>query len=217
VARTLRAAGWTLIAAGTVVLLFLVYALFFTGYTTSTAQAEMLEGWDEQVRDPVIEHEPPEPGDDAEEDEASPPPTDGAVAVIEFVRPGSDSQPVHDGPLAVVSGVTLDDLQRGPGHYPGTALPGEGGNMGIAGHRTTYGAPFFHLDQLQEGDEVHVTDRAGETHVYRFAERAIVLPRDAWVIGPDPLETEAPMLTLTTCHPRFSARERMVVFAELVS
>jgi sortase A len=113
--------------------------------------------------------------------------------------------------------VTLDDLTRGPGHYPGTAMPGEDGNMGIAGHRTTYGAPFFYLDQLEPDDEIHVTDREGETHVYRMVENKIVLPGDAWVLDPDPIDNGEAMLTLTTCHPRFSARQRMVVFAELVS
>ena len=166
---------------------------------------------------------PPDADDDGvvpETDAAptrEPPELGSAVAMIEFDRPGSDARPVRDDPLLVVSGVSREHLKRGPGHYPNSAEPGADGNFAVAGHRTTYGAPFFDLDELEPDDEVHVTDRSGQRHVYRVLEQRIVTPSDHWVLAPDPLGRDAGLLTLTTCHPRFSARQRLIVFAELVT
>lgn len=215
--RVLRYSGWTLIVAGVVVLLYLVYSLFFTNLTTGVAQAELSEEWDRQVAQSAEPADSePEPED---EPEGPPPPVDpgSAFAVLEFARPGSDQPPVHADPLYVVSGVALSDLTRGPGHYPGTAEPGGEGNLAIAGHRTTYGAPFYHLDQLVEGDHILVTGRDGIRHTYRVRRQQVVGPSDMWVVGEDPLESDTPTLTLTTCHPRFSAAQRLVIFAELVA
>lgn len=219
--RALRYTGWTLITGGVVVLLYVVYSLFFTNLATDAAQAELSEAWDRrtdavqpaQVEAPSTSEQPEQ--EDPEEPAAPDP--GAAFAVLEFSRPGAAEPPVHADPLYVVSGVTRTDLTRGPGHYPGTAEPGSPGNVAIAGHRTTYGAPFFHLDQLVEGDNVHVTGRDGERHTYRVIRQQVVAPTDVWVVGADPLESERPTLTLTTCHPRFSAAQRLVVFAELVA
>jgi sortase A len=215
--RLLRGVGWTLIAAGVVVLLYLVYSLFFTNMETNAAQADLLERWELEVGSGAATELPGEADteDVAPEDEATLD-VGAAAAVIEFVRPGSEEPPVHADPLFVVNGVTLANLRSGPGHYPGTALPGQDGNFAVAGHRTTYGAPFFHLDQLEAGDEIHATGRDGVTHVYAVRELRVVSPADTWVVGPDPLETGRPTLTLTTCHPRFSQAQRLIAFAELV-
>nr|MBA2529402.1 class E sortase [Euzebyales bacterium] len=140
-----------------------------------------------------------------------------AVAVLQFSRPGQDGPLVHGGPLYVVEGTSVPALRQGPGHYVGTALPGQLGNFAVAGHRTTYGAPFYHLDDLRSGDEVLVTDRNGRRYTYRVRTQEVVAPGDSWVTGPDPLETGRPTLTLTTCNPRFSAAQRLIVFAELDS
>jgi sortase A len=218
----LRLVGWLLIIAGVVVLLYLVYSLFFTNLGTNAAQADLLERWELDVGEgESVDEESPVVGEaDAGDEEASEGEAEvtagGAVAVLQFRRPGSDEPPVHADPLFVVGGVTLADLTRGPGHYPGTALPGEDGNFAVAGHRTTYGAPFYHLDQLTDGDEIIVTDRNRRSYTYRFVEQRIVNPGDSSVLGSDPLGNDRPLLTLTTCHPRFSARQRMIVFAELV-
>lgn len=215
--RALRYTGWTLITAGTVVLLYVVYSLFFTNLTTDAAQADLSEEWDRIVA--PVEEEPPAPDepDPAPEPEPEPAVQPGsAFAVLEFSRPGHDEPLVHADPLFVVSDVGRQDLMRGPGHYPETAEPGAAGNIGIAGHRTTYGSPFYHLDQLVEGDEIHVTGRDGERHTYRVARQQVVAPSDVWVLDADPLGSGNPTLTLTTCHPRFSAAQRLVVFAELV-
>lgn len=124
-------------------------------------------------------------------------------------------KPVQDDPLLVVEGVGVDELKRGPGHYPGTALPGQPGNFAVAGHRTTYAAPFYDLDQLRPGDRIRVTDRGGTRWTYSVVGQRIVAPTDVEVIGPDPLATGRATLTLTTCNPRFSAAQRLIVFAEL--
>jgi sortase A len=110
-----------------------------------------------------------------------------------------------------VEGVSVRDLQKGPGHYPSTPLPGQAGNAAIAGHRTTYGAPFGDLGRLATGDEMLVTTRAGEFR-YVIDRIDIVSPGQVEVLDPTP---EA-RLTLTTCHPKYTARQRLVVSGVLV-
>lgn len=210
--RALRGLGWLFIAVGVIVLLYLVYSLLYTNRETAEAQRDLSEEWDLHLRED--DRELPGEGDDGTPGQVDP---GRAVAALEFRRPGQRRAIVHDEPLYVVQGVTLADLQRGPGHYPGTAMPGEEGNFAVAGHRTTYGAPFYHLDQLRRGDEVLVTTRDRTRYRYRVREQRIVAPGDSWVIGPDPLERGEPLLTLTTCNPRFSNAERLIVFAELVA
>jgi sortase A len=118
----------------------------------------------------------------------------------------------------VVQGVGVEDLRKGPGHYPGTAGPGEVGNMAIAGHRTTYGGPFGRNGELARGDEILI-DTAATTFVYTVTKHIVVRPGRTDVTAPVPGKPgRAPrraMLTLTTCHPKFSAAYRLVVFAEL--
>ena len=114
--------------------------------------------------------------------------------------------------VIVVAGVDREDLKSGPGHYPQTPLPGQLGNASIAGHRSTYGEPFADVDDLQAGDEITVTTPAG-TFVYLVDDVRIVSPSDTYV-----LETEdqaVSRLTLTSCHPRYSASQRIVVSAGL--
>jgi LPXTG-site transpeptidase (sortase) family protein len=112
----------------------------------------------------------------------------------------------------VVQGVNEGDLQMGPGHYLGTPLPGQPGNVGIAGHRTTFGAPFFRLNEVSRGDLVLLTDTSGTTWVYDVVRQWVVDPSDTAVLD----TTRAPMLTLTTCNPRFEATSRLVVRAALL-
>jgi sortase A len=113
----------------------------------------------------------------------------------------------------VVAGVAAADLKKGPGHYPMTPQPGHLGNVAIAGHRTTYGEPFRQLDELDEGDDIIVTDVRGREFVYQVTESFVVEPDDSWVVATtDPTRA---LLTLTTCHPEFSAKQRLIVTAEL--
>jgi sortase A len=112
----------------------------------------------------------------------------------------------------VVEGVGAAQLAEGPGHYPGTAQIGAQGNVGIAGHRTTHGAPFYDLNELQPGDLIYLTNLAGQTFTYKVTTHFIVLPSDGAVLNP----TKVPSLTLTTCNPRYSASQRLIVQATLV-
>ncbi len=109
-------------------------------------------------------------------------------------------------------GVTPATLKNGPGHMPWTPVPGQPGNAVISGHRTTYGAPFYDLDLLKPGDVIEI-DTAIGAHVYTVRETVIVLPTDVWVTEPRP----GAWITLTTCNPKLSARERLIVFAEMTA
>ena len=212
--KVIRGFGWTLISVGVLILLYLVYLMFFTTLTTDRAQRSLLEEW--ELTYGAIEDSGPV-GTVERDDPAAEEPVDPgeAYAAMWFERPSTGERIVHEEALFVVEGVTLDHLRSGPGHYPDSDAPGGDGNFAVSGHRTTYGAPFYHLEELRAGDEVHVVDRDGVHWVYEVTEQRIVAPSDVWVVGPDPLGTGEPTLTLTTCHPRFSAAQRLIVFATL--
>ena len=112
--------------------------------------------------------------------------------------------------VVVVEGTTQSALRAGAGHYPQTPLPCEAGNVGIAGHRTTYGKPFHNLDLLHPGDPIILETPVGKC-TYKVVRTEIVLPTDTHVVDPTPV----PMLTLTTCNPKGSAKQRLVVHAQL--
>lgn len=113
--------------------------------------------------------------------------------------------------VVVYEGVDRETLKNGPGHMPDTALPGQPGNAVISGHRTTYGRPFFDFDLLEVGDHVEIETEVGR-HVYEVRDIQVVEPTALWVTDPRP----GGWLTMTTCEPKFSARQRLVVFAEMV-
>jgi sortase A len=118
--------------------------------------------------------------------------------------------PRLDAHFVVVQGTGSSSLRRGPGHYSGTALPGQDGTVGIAGHRTTYGAPFRHLDALRRGDPMTVTMPYGR-FVYRVEGTRIVKPQDVSTLR----AIGRQRLVLTACHPLYSAAQRLVVIARL--
>jgi sortase A len=111
----------------------------------------------------------------------------------------------------VVEGTDLDNLRKGPGHYPETPLPGERGTVAIAGHRTTYGAPFRKVDDLDRGQEIAVDMPYGR-YVYRVERTKIVEPTDLSVLD----RVRHDRLVLSACHPLYSASQRVVVFARAV-
>ena len=135
-----------------------------------------------------------------------------AMARIQIPRIGVDK--------TVVEGVRVSDLRKGPGHYPNTPLPGQAGNAAIAGHRTTYGAPFGDIDKVLPGDEIIITTIQGD-FTYRVLEQGdghgyiIVAPTAVEVLRQD-FSDSPNRLTLTACHPKGSARQRIIVVAELV-
>lgn len=112
----------------------------------------------------------------------------------------------------LVEGTDAASLRKGPGHYPGTALPGMGRTVAIAGHRTTYLAPFKTIDRLRRGDRIVIRMPYGR-FVYRVSRTRIVEPADVWVTR----DTGREQLVLTACHPLYSAAKRIVVFATLAA
>ncbi len=110
----------------------------------------------------------------------------------------------------VVEGITIPQLARGPGHYPSSPLPGQKGNVAIAGHRTTYGQPFHNIDKLQPGDQILTTTVQGE-FVYEVERLEIVKPSAVEI-----LEDQGDnRMTLIACHPKYSLKERIIVHALL--
>ena len=124
---------------------------------------------------------------------------------------GRISIPAIDLEWMVIEGVDVEYLASGPGHMAWTPVPGQPGNAVISGHRTTYGAPFHDLDLLEVGDRIEVETLTG-THLYRVYDSVVVPPDGVWVVH----QWGGAWLTLTTCNPKGSAAERLVVFAELV-
>jgi len=195
--RILRIAGAAclLLAAG--IAGYVGWLLWGTGLETKHAQAELRQDFERRVgtRDPSTAPTGATtvtvPGD--------------AVAIIVIPRMGLD--------MVVVEGTDTESLKAGPGHYTNTAYPWQDhGRVGIAGHRTTYGAPFWSLDKLRPGDRVTLETEYG-IYDYRVTSSREIVPSDGSVLE----QTKRPTLVLTTCTPRFSATQRLVVFADRVS
>lgn len=123
------------------------------------------------------------------------------------------TMPAIDVDVVVVEGTTASALRAGAGHFPSTVLPCEAGNVGIAGHRTTYGRPFHNIDKLGPGDVITLETPIGSC-VYKLREAPFVVdPADVWVVDPTPTA----MVTLVSCEPKGSAAKRLIVRGELVS
>jgi sortase A len=121
--------------------------------------------------------------------------------------------PAMDGlDMVVVQGTDETSLQKGPGHYPETPFPGQGGTVAIAGHRTTYLAPFRHIDSMAPGDRIVLEMPYGRFD-YRVQKTAIVDPGDVGIVR----EVGYERLVLSACHPLYSAEHRYIVFARLVA
>jgi sortase A len=120
--------------------------------------------------------------------------------------------PAMDGlDMVVVQGTDEASLQKGPGHYPETPFPGQGGTVGIAGHRTTYLAPFRHIDSMEEGDRIYL-EMPYAKFTYEVQKTAIVDPTDIGVVRGVGYER----LVLSACHPLYSAAQRYIVFARMI-
>lgn len=195
----IRSLGELCITAGLVLLLFVTYELWGTGRYTQEQQdvlgRELLEEW-RDTGDVTREHVKLGSG----------------MAMIRIPRLGDDYRYV------IIEGIGTEDLRRGPGHYPGTALPGKTGNFVISGHRTTYSAPFERVGELRKGDTILIDTRDMQFE-YEVTEQRVVSPSAVEVTAPVPLhpgkKPTKRMMTLTTCHPKYSAAQRLVIFAEL--
>jgi sortase A len=211
--------GGVVFAFGVLVLLFVVYQLWGTGITTRLHQDQLRREFNHEL---AVSHAKRASAPTTTSPATVTPPTTTPTRGVAQPVPGdvpADGQPVGtiDIPAiganyVVVEGTTTADLELGPGHYAGTAFPGQPGNAAIAGHRTTYLAPFYNLNELTQGDPIYITTTQGRFE-YQVTNSLIVSPSDTAVLDPSP----TPMLTLTTCNPRFSAAQRLVVQASLVS
>jgi sortase A len=218
--------GEVLVTLGILLGLFVVWQLWWTDVVADRGQAEIVEeldwawpGGQAAAQDPVDEPtEPTEPAEPVQRHDPAPvlaePGHLTTFATLRVPRWGADYvRPISQGTSRAD---VLDVL--GIGHYEGTAMPGAVGNFAVAAHRTTYGKPFNRVAELQTGDPL-VVQTEDTWYVYRVTSTEVVTPRDVQVIAPVPndpgAEPTTAMMTLTTCHPMFSARERFIVHAEL--
>jgi sortase A len=112
--------------------------------------------------------------------------------------------------IVLIQGTETASLQKGPGHYEKTAFPGQGSTVGVAGHRTTYLAPFRHINDLQAGDEIRI-EMPYAVFTYTVTRHEIVDPSDVGIVKPVGFE----QLVMTACHPVYSAAQRYAVFSRL--
>ncbi|KGM13020.1 class E sortase [Cellulomonas bogoriensis] len=200
--------GEVLITAGVFLALFLVWQLWWTDVVAGREQQQVAEelGFT-RVEGPVGPERYDDPPVLDEPDDLT---TFGSLLVPRW---GEDYNQV------ITQGVGHDVLDvLGLGHYPGTAMPGGVGNFAVAGHRVTYGRPLNRVEELRVGDPLIVrTDEVW--YVFTVTDTQVVLPPQIEVIAPVPNEPDAEptqrFMTLTTCHPMFSARERFIVHSEL--
>jgi sortase A len=198
--------GDLLVTAGLVLLLFVSWQLWWTDVEANREQTGTVQ---ELSRDFTASPPPAAP----QSTQPKPVAFGTAFAILRIPRLGADyARPVFEG-------TDYETLKKGVGHYRGTAAAGTVGNMAIAGHRTTYGRPFHDIDRLREGDTVVVETKTGYS-VYSVQGHTIVPPTAVDVIAPVPEKPGArangAWLTLTACHPKYSAEKRYIVFARLV-
>jgi sortase A len=214
VADAIGVAGEVLVTLGVLLGLFVVWQLWWTDVPAHAEQRAIVAALDWP--------DPPAPGPGEGAGGTTPPvgrtdpapvlpePAHGTTfATIAVPRWGGEAMPVSEG-------TTKRDVldRKGIGHYEGTAMPGAVGNFAVAGHRTTYGKPFHRVEELRVGDPVVV--RTEDTwYVYAVTSTEVVAPSDVDVIAPVPGDPGAApalaQMTMTTCHPMYSARERYVV------
>ncbi len=237
--KTVAGIGRTLITLGLLILLFVGYQLWGTDVFTARAQSKLkhqLSALTQAVNATTTTTAAP----------STSPTTARGATTTTTTAPAIQLPPIREGdPLGkiiipragvnwvFVQGTARDDLAKGPGHYPSTPLPGQVGNAAIAGHRTTHGAPFYNINELiprspgQTGDYIEADTLIGQ-FVFEVIDVRTVDPSATWVAGPVTLsdqqlnhtglklDPKKAYLTLTSCTPRFSARQRIVVLAVLV-
>ncbi|MEU2350447.1 class E sortase [Modestobacter sp. NPDC049651] len=223
VVRTgVRGFGQLLVTLGLVLLLFVVYELYVTDFLSGREQHALADDLRTSWDDSTVNAAPGTAG-------VAEPEIGAGVAFLHIPRLGEEWN------RAVVQGTGQEELEQGPGHYVGTAMPGQPGNVGIAGHRVGRGSPFLDLDKMRPGDAI-VLETADAWFTYRVLGDAatgnfdtdpsgipgqqIVTPSNVDVISPTPGQpadaaASGSYLTITTCHPKYSARQRLVVHARL--
>lgn len=207
--RFVQILGWTLIWTGIYMFGYVGWLLFGTDVLNARVQEEAVGHLEQRFDEAALS--PPKVEEVVTQDEVivervleDPAAEDTGFARLRVPKVGLD--------VVVFEGVATETLAKGPGHMPGTPIPGQPGNAVISGHRTTYGRPFHDFDLLEPGDRLEVETGIG-THVYVVRDTFIVAPTDVWVAD----DKRGAWLTMTTCNPKYSARERLIVTAELVS
>jgi sortase A len=206
---TTRVAAEIFLTAGLLVVAFVVYLLVWSDVQSAHAQSRLRATFEAQVEE-AHRVQATSPGGTTTV--VATPSEGAALGILRIPRLGVDWSWV------MVEGVADGDIAKGPGHFPGTAMPGEVGNFAVAGHRATHGEPFARLDELQRGDEVVVTTTT-DTFLYVVDRSQIVSPDLVSVLEPVPGRPDAApkraLLTLVTCHPRWGSSERLIVSGHL--
>lgn len=255
--RVLGALGRTMITAGVILLLFVAYQLWGTGLHTAQAQDELEDEYLASLSDAELDEgqagaDQAAAGDGSESARPAPQQQPGTFGdgkglgevfglsetEVASLPPPAPSEPVGyisipaiDSNWWYVEGTDLSWLRDGPGHFLGTSFPGQKGNAALAGHRTTYGAPFHRVDELIPGDEILIESAQGEFRyeVMSRGELAEDMPIDVsdpagadeghFIVNPDAewilKDYDDNRITLMACHPKYSAAERIVVVGRL--
>ncbi|MFI2117356.1 class E sortase [Streptomyces rubiginosohelvolus] len=201
------------ITVGALIVLFVVYFLFWTGVQAADAAEGEIDTLQSRWAREAVAPAPPPPSASAEPSAPAPYRDGKPFATMHIPRFGSGWE------WPVLENTEVKTLQKGLGHYSGTARPGDTGNFAVAGHRRTYGDPFKDFPKLRPGDAVVVND--GTTwFTYRIAKRPYrTVPTDTAVVAPVPrgsgFEGAGRYLTLTTCEPEWGSSHRLIAWAHL--
>lgn len=212
VVRIIGITGRVFVVAGLMLLFFTAYLLWGTGVYTKRQQGQAERA---VAANPIVGAHQVSAGKIPAARPARQLPLGSPLFTIKVPKIGLDT--------VIVEGVGRDELKKGPGHFPScsdvprgtdcvqrSVYPGENGNVALSGHRTTYGAPFFNLQQLAPGDVIDIVSGPAR-YRYRVREQLIVDPTAGFNVVEDHGRAE---ITLTTCHPRFSAAQRLVIHAD---
>lgn len=204
--RIIGGIGITLIVSGLLLLGLIAYQLWGTGIQTREAQRTLANEFNSLVASTSTTTTLPSTSTTEPKEIVIPDPEEGdVIAYLSIEKMNLD--------VYVVEGVRYRDLKIGPGHYPTTPMIGTLGNAAVAGHRSTYDAPFGDIEKLEVGDKIEVQTTYGY-FTYKVTGFEIVEPTKVEVIAnPTP---DVATLTLTTCHPKFSSDKRYIVYSKLV-
>ena len=229
--KTLRYLGIALIVVGICIIAY----PFYTNFIMQSREDDIMNSWENQINlntttqatttDTLIGNDtqatdesgntgPSQITQSGDQPQSSETTSIGPTDLSQQVIPGATFKitiPKINSSWVGYEGTNIPSLKRGPGHYIVTPNPGELGTCIIAGHRTTYGAPFNRVDQLVEGDQIIIETLDGKQFIYLVTGQMAVLPDDLSALT----QTEYASLILTTCHPKFHATRRLLIFAKL--
>ena len=218
--KTLRYLGIALIAIGIIIIAY----PFYTNFVMKRREADIMNSWENHISlntttqatttETLTGNDPQVTTQSGNQSQSSETTSGGQTAQSQQVIPGALFKitiPKINSSWVGYEGTNIPSLKRGPGHYIGTTMPGELGTCVIAGHRTTYGAPFNRVDQLVNGDQIILETTQGKQFTYLVTGKMEVLPNDLSALK----QTEYASLILTTSTPKFYATRMLLVFAKL--